>query len=99
MGGVKTGRQRRRLTEVSAETNAMDPTALLRQPANHLPRAVDAAVVHVENFQLQFGTAGRFGNFLLKDGQAFLLVADRDYDGDHGFEYSGGSRDCRPAPD
>src|SRR6516225_328244 len=90
MGGMKPGRQRRRLAEVAAKTDAVHPGKLLRQPGDDLPRTVRAAVVDVQSLQLQGGFARNPSNFLVQQRQAFLFVKDRDDDGDHGVSLTGG---------
>ncbi len=84
MSGVKAGRQGSRLAEVATKTEAVSPGHAPRQPGNDLPRAVRAAVVDVQDLQLQGRGPRNAGNLLVQQRQAVLFVKDRNHDGNHG---------------
>ena len=48
----ETGRQGRRLAEISPEPNAVNSFIFSGQVPDHAPRPVRAAVIHEENLQL-----------------------------------------------
>src|SRR5262249_38800008 len=77
-GGAKTGRGRRRLAEVAPKANALNPGMLAGEIADQRPRAVCAAVVHVEQFQLQVCSPGHFRDLVLERGKVLLLVVYGD---------------------
>ncbi len=82
-GGPESRRQGRRLAEIAAKANAVYFRVLPRQLGDDRPRAVRAAVVHQQDFQIELGRPRHPGNLRVQRRQAVALVEHRNDDRDH----------------
>ncbi len=81
--GMKASRQRRRLAEIAAETNTVDPAIFPGQLGDDLPRTIGAAVVDEDNLDGEIRLMSHRSDLLVERQKAVVFVVNGDDDRDH----------------